>query len=170
VDSSYILPFVKSIQNVFDTMLHLPVQVGSPTMKKTGDLSFDVSGIIGMSGDLEGAVILSFPTGTAERVIKLLTGMELSHDHADFADAIGELVNMVTGGAKAQFHGKSVSISCPSVIIGTNHVISGRKDAACISLPCNSDCGEFSIEVLIRPGVTGQNSTKPVSATANFTA
>lgn len=150
MDSSYIIPFVKSIQNVFETMLQLPVQVGSPELKREGEPSFDVSGIIGMSGDVEGAVVLSFPTATAERVVKLFTGMDLQQTHPDFADAIGELVNMVTGSAKAQFQGRKVSISCPSVVVGKDHMVFGRKDSACISLPCVSDCGDFAIDVLIR--------------------
>jgi chemotaxis protein CheX len=153
VDQSYIIPFIKSCTNVFETMLQLPVQIGKPTLKQATDPTFDVSGIIGMSGDVEGSVVLSFPTATAERVVSLFTGTELSHTHEDFADAIGELVNMVSGGAKAQFQGKQVSISCPSVVIGKAHQVYGRKDVVAICIPCSSDCGEFNVEVSIKQGV-----------------
>lgn len=150
MDQSYIMPFVKSVQNVFEMMLQLPVQVGAPELKAAGKPSFDVSGIIGMSGDVEGSVILSFPTATAERIVALFVGEDLEHTHADFADAVGELVNMISGGAKAQFEGKQVSISCPSVVIGKDHVVHGRKDVICIGIPCASDCGEFAVEVALK--------------------
>lgn len=153
MDQSYVIPFIKSVQNVFETMLQLPVQIGAPTLKQQNEPSYDVSGIIGMSGDVEGSVVLSFPTATAERVVSLFTGTELSHTHEDFADAIGELVNMVSGGAKAQFQGKHVSISCPSVVIGTAHQVYGRKDVIAICIPCSSDCGEFNVEVSIKQGL-----------------
>lgn len=153
MDQTYIIPFVKSVQNVFETMLQLPVTVGKPTLKQQGDPSYDVSGIIGMSGDVEGSIVLSFPTSTAERVVSLFTGTELAHTHDDFADAVGELVNMVSGGAKAQFTDKTVSISCPSVVIGANHQVHGRKDVVAICIPCSSDCGEFNVEVSIKQGV-----------------
>ena len=152
MDQSYILPFIKSVQNVFETMLQLPVQIGQAELKQPGDDGHDVSAIIGMSGDVEGSVVLSFPTATAERVVAIFTGTELKADHEDFADAVGELVNMVTGGAKAQFGGKEVTISCPSVVVGQSHQVYGRKDVVAICIPCESDCGEFNVEVSIRQG------------------
>ena len=164
MDSTYIMPFVTSIQNVFETMLQLPVQVGDPQLKRTSEPSYDVSGIIGMSGDVVGNVVLSFPTSTAERVVSLFTGEEMAATHADFPDAVGELVNMVSGGAKAQFTGKEVSISCPSVVIGTDHVVFSRKDVVCIQILCNSDCGEFALEVSFRN--TPEASTASQDATA----
>ena len=150
MDQSYIVPFVKSVQNVFETMLQLPVEIGEPSLKKNGQPSFDVSGIIGMSGDVEGAVVLSFPTACAERVVSIFTGCDMEHTHEDFADAVGELVNMVSGGAKAQFTGKNVSISCPSVVIGASHQVFGKKDTICICIPCQSDVGDFNVEVTVR--------------------
>ena len=152
MDQSYIIPFVKSVQNVFETMLQLPVQIGQPEIKHPGDSGHDVSAIIGMSGDVEGSVVLSFPTATALRVVSIFTGEELDAGHEDFADAVGELVNMVSGGAKAQFAGKSVSISCPSVVVGQSHQVYGRKDVVAICIPCDSDCGDFNVEVSIRQG------------------
>ncbi len=150
MDSAYIMPFVRSVQNVFETMLQLPVTVSPPELKRNGLPAYDVSGIIGMSGDVEGAVVLSFPTAAAERMVKLFTGMDLPATHEDFADAIGELVNMISGGAKAQFTGKNVSISCPTVVVGQDHVVFGSKDVVCIVLPCSSDAGQFAVEVCIR--------------------
>ena len=62
----------------------------------------------------------------------------------------GITVNMVSGGAKAQFTGKEVSISCPSVVVGQSHQVYGRKDVVAIAIPCDSDCGTFNVEVSIR--------------------
>lgn len=154
MDSSNIAAFVLSARNVFETMLQLPVQVGEPAVKKAGSPSYDVSGIIGMSGDVEGTVVLSFPTTTAERVVSLFAGEEIAHTHADFPDAVGELVNMITGGAKARFAGKQVNITCPSVVIGRNHLVFNRKDVTCVLIPCSCDCGEFAVEVAMRTPAT----------------
>ncbi|MGB0766406.1 MAG: chemotaxis protein CheX [Phycisphaeraceae bacterium] len=149
MDPAYITPFIGSISNVFETMLQLPVDVGTPTIKQNGAPSYNVSGIIGMTGDVEGTVVLSFPTATAERAVTLFTGMELAADHEDFADAIGELVNMVSGGAKAQFTGKNVGISTPTVVVGTGHNVYGRKDLTTIAIPCTCDIGDFNVEVAL---------------------
>ncbi len=150
MDSSYITPFIRSVQNVFATMLQMPVTIGQPERKQPGRPCYDVSGIIGMSGHIDGSVVLSFPTATAERIVSAFTGVELAHTNEDFADAVGELVNMIAGGAKAKFPGEAVSITCPSVVIGADHVVFGRKDAVGIAIPCTCDCGEFAVEVSLR--------------------
>ncbi len=131
-------------------MLQLPVDVKAPKLKEAGAPCHDVSGIIGMSGDVEGTVVLSFPTSVAERAVGVFTGMDVSCGDEDFADAIGELVNMVSGGAKAQFQGKRVSITTPSVVIGQEHIVFGRKDQVCVIIPCECDLGCFDVEVSMK--------------------
>ncbi len=150
MDASYIKPFIASIQNVFSTMLQLPVTVGTPRIKDRTGPAFDVSGLIGMSGDVTGSVVLSLPRDTAERVVSLFCGQELTLESPDFADAVGELVNMICGGAKAMFTGKKVSISCPSVVVGQGHTVARQTDVPCIQIPCTTDCGELVIEIAIQ--------------------
>lgn len=164
MDASYIKPFIASIQNVFSTMLQLPVAVGTPRIKDRAGPSFDVSGLIGMSGDVTGSVVLSLPKETAERVVSLFCGQELTVESPDFADAVGELVNMVSGGAKAMFAGKKVSISCPSVVVGKGHSVARQTDVPCVQIPCSTDCGELVIEIAI------QQSPGTASATAATTS
>jgi chemotaxis protein CheX len=168
MDPAYITPFIASIQNVFSTMMQLPVTIGQPRIKDGPATTYDVSGIIGMSGDVVGSVVLSFPKATAQRLVTLLTGTEMTADHADFPDAIGELANMVSGNAKGQFGGKKkVTISCPSVVIGQNHSVARPKDVPCIVFPCTTDCGDFVVEVAIaeRPTPAPTPAT-PATATA----
>lgn len=150
MDASYIVPFVNSVKNVFGMMLQMDVQIGKPAPKSSSSPSYDVSGIIGMSGDVEGNIVLSFPTEVSEKLVSKFTGMELTTDHEDFADAIGELVNMVSGSAKAEFTGKRVSISCPSVVVGSDHLVTSSKDMVCITIPCKTEFGEFGVEVAMK--------------------
>ncbi len=167
MDAGYITPFVKSIQNVFSTMLQLPVTVNDPAIKTGNSPSHDVSGIIGMSGDVTGSVVLSFKMETADAVVALFCGERLERDSADFADAIGELVNMVCGGAKAMFNDKKrVSISCPSVIVGSDHGVSLPSDIPCVLIPCTTDCGEFVIEVAIRETTPSSEASEQAAANA----
>ncbi|HYD00536.1 MAG TPA: chemotaxis protein CheX, partial [Phycisphaerales bacterium] len=86
-------------------------------------------------------------------VIGKFAGSDYPMESADFADALGEIVNMISGAAKAKFDGKSVSISTPSVVVGTGHTIARPSRTVCISLPCKVYCGEFSIDIAIREEV-----------------
>lgn len=149
MDTTYVTAFISATQKVFNTMLQLSVTFGKPVVTQGVPSKFDVSGVIGMSGDITGAVVLSFPTETALGVVKAFTGESVSTDNEDFSDAIGELANMVSGNAKSKFDGKSVSISCPCVIIGSDHKIQQPSESNCISIPCNCACGEFAVEFCI---------------------
>ena len=164
MDATYIRPFISSIQNVFSTMLQLPVTVGEPRLKRGEERENDVSGIIGMSGDVTGNVVLSFRQDTAEAVVALFCGQKLALSSPDFADAIGELVNMVSGGAKALFKDRKVSISCPSVVIGPNHQVQRPSDIPCVVIPCTTDCGEVRIEVSIKERANPANAAAPAAS------
>ncbi|XVJ59455.1 MAG: chemotaxis protein CheX [Tepidisphaera sp.] len=149
MDVRYITPFIEAVRSVFSTMIHIDVTLGKPHVSETLP-RFDISGIIGMSGDVVGSVVLSFPAPVAKVVIGKFAGSDLPITSPDFADALGEIVNMISGAAKAKFEGKKVSISTPSVVIGPGHTIARTARTVCISLPCQVYCGEFSIDVAIR--------------------
>ena len=151
MDASYITPFMTSIQNVFSTMFQLPVEIGEPRIKTDSKTSHDVSGIIGsVSGEMTGTIVLSMPSDAAEAIVTLFTGMEMDADSEDFADAIGELINMISGNAKAEFQRKDVSISCPSVVVGSGHRVASISGTPCVVIPCHTDCGEVVLEVSLR--------------------
>ncbi len=149
MDPMFVKAFVTSIQNVFSTMMQLKVTIKEPYVKQGGPES-DISAIIGMSGDVVGSVVLSFPLGTAQNCVSLLSGEKLDPTSPDFADAIGEIVNMVSGGAKAMFTGRKVSISCPSVVMGGKHSLARMTDQPTIVIPCTTDCGDVNIEISIK--------------------
>ena len=166
MDATYITPLVRAVQHVFTMVLQSEVNVEAPVLKSSGSLRHDVSGIIGLSGDVTGAVVLSFPVATAERVVSKFMGMAVTKDHEDFADAVGELVNMITGNAKAKFEGKRVSISCPSVVVGSDHQVFQRKDATIIEIPCDCDCGPFLVDVSIKDATPITRDAAAVGAEA----
>lgn len=166
MDPNYIKPFIASIQNVFSTMLQLPVTVGDPRIKSGMAPEHDISGIIGMSGDVIGNVVLSFKLDSAVAIVSLFCGQKLEPGTPDFADAVGELVNMVSGNAKALFKDRKVSISCPSVIIGNGHHVARPSDVPCVVIPCSTDCGEVTIEVAIKERTGVANTNAPAAAKA----
>lgn len=168
MDPAFITPFIASVQNVFSTMMQLPVQLGDPSVKMTPAPSYDVSGIIGMSGDVVGNVVISLPMPTALRLVALFTGTEMKADNPDFADAIGELANMISGNAKGMFAGKKrVQISCPSVVIGSNHTVARPKDVPCIVIPATTDCGQFVIEIAVSQRENAQAPSAGATAATN---
>ncbi len=147
MDVKYINPFIMSIKHVFATMVHTEVNVQKPQLKPQGAASADVSGIIGFSGDAAGCVVLSFPTEVACKVASTFAGTHLGPSDRDFPDAIGELTNMVAGCAKKEFEGINVSISLPSVVIGSNHVVAQSRGPLRVIIPCETKLGPLFVEV-----------------------
>lgn len=147
MDVRYINPFVKSICNVFETMCSLKVTVGKPGLKTNHLPLTDVSSVIGFSGDAAGSVVIDFSFDIASKVASAFAGTEITPQHPDFADALGELANMIAGGAKCQFEGLNISISLPNVIVGHNHNVSASKVTPRIVIPCTTDVGTFHVEV-----------------------
>ena len=141
MDVRYINPFIKSIGNVFKTMLSVDVVFQKPCLNIEAEVGADVSGVIGFSGDASGSVVISFPKRVAVQAVAQFAGAELDIGHEDFADAIGELANMIAGGAKADFEGLAVSISLPSVIIGEGDEVSPSQAHPQLVIPCQTPFG-----------------------------
>lgn len=166
MDPVYVKCFVQSIQNVFSTMLQLPVSVREPQAKTQGSPPHDVSGIIGMSGDVEGTIVLALPYATAEKVVALFAGQRFPVDTPDFSDAVGELINMISGGAKALFKDRKCTISCPSVVVGGNHFVGVPSDTMTIVIPCHTDSGDFDLEVSMKKQLKSLTTPAATPATA----
>ena len=163
LDPIYVTAFIEATQNVFQTMVHQAVSCGKPLPGQLPHLENDVSAIIGMTGAVVGTVVLSLPAATASKIVELFVGSPIDIENDDFADAVGELVNMICGGAKAKFGGKQVYISCPSVVIGQGHTVQQPSGSVCISIPCESSCGGFSVDVSIKKAGVSQVS-EPAAA------
>jgi chemotaxis protein CheX len=147
-----IIPFVNSVRQVFSTMVSVPTTVKPPHLKGSPGPSYDVSGIIGFSGDVVGSVVVSFEKSAAVKLVAAFAGMEIAVDSPDFADAIGELANMIAGSAKKDL-GSAASISVPSVIIGAGHTVARLSDVPCIVIPCTTPVGDFAVEVNVKQTV-----------------
>lgn len=147
MDVRYINAFTKSVCNTFETMCGIPVTVGKPALKVGHEPRSDVSSIIGFSGDAAGSVVLHFSFDTACKMASAFAGAELTRDDPDFADAIGELANMVAGSAKSRFEGLDISISLPNVVVGSDHNVSPARNSPRIVIPCTTEPGPFHVEV-----------------------
>jgi chemotaxis protein CheX len=159
INPKLVTAFVKSTKNVLSTMAGIEAQLGKPGLKHEPTPAYDVSGIVGFTGEVMGSVVVSFRKSTAVSLVKAFSGEEMDVKSDDFADAIGELCNMIAGNAKKEF-GLVAGIGIPSVIIGPGHTVARLRDVPCIVIPCTCEVGDFAVEVNIKQvvcvGVGGQ--------------
>lgn len=150
--------FLESTENLFSTMLSSQVEFGRPELEPRDAKHHDVSGIIGLSGDIVGSVLVGFPTDTALAAVEAFIGMRVELDDENFPDAIGELANMIAGGAKAKMDGDDISISCPSVVIGADYTVQRPRQTNCVRIPCRSPFGDFDLNVWINKPAQAANA------------
>ena len=148
--ATLVVHFVNSIKQVLSTMAGIPVTVGAPCHKKSPAPSYDVSAIISFSGEFVGSMVLSFQQNAAITIVGKFAGLPVPPDSPDFPDAVGELANMIAGSAKASFN-SVVSISVPSVIIGSGHTVARLQGVPCVVIPCQTSAGDFAVEINLKP-------------------
>lgn len=67
-------------------------------------------------------------------------------------DAVGEIANMVAGGAKASAQEKEMgfNISLPNVTVGEKHSHAVSSEFPTVVVPFTTDHGDFTIEVCVK--------------------
>lgn len=146
----YLNPFITSIVHMFDTMLHVKITRQMPFIGTNALPDNEVSGIIGLTGKALGAAVVSLGRETAIRCTERLLGERPPTVNADVVDAVGEMANIVAGGAKAQLQQLKLNLSLPSIIIGKNHVIGFPSKLTPVCVPFECDWGPVSLQVGLR--------------------
>jgi len=141
-------PFIKAAIDVLSTMAFIKPEVGKPYVKKNNVAAGDVSGMVGVTGDKNGSVSLSFSKGCAVAIVKNMLGDEVDDIMTDVKDAVGELTNMISGQARAGLAEKGLVFqgSTPTVVMGDGHTISHMAKAPIMAIPFTTKDGTFTIE------------------------
>jgi len=150
MDVSYINPFIVETQHCYTTMMMTEIRPEQPSLKSHPYPLYDISGVIGLSGDAQGSISLSFPQDVAIRTVKKMLGDPETISEEDMTDGIGEIANIVAGNAKKHLTKFDLSISLPNVIIGRNHSLAGQSGSPTIVVPFTCDLGNFIMEVSLK--------------------
>jgi chemotaxis protein CheX len=146
--AEHVNPFLKSTIETFATMLSMEIKPGKIYLRNKPTNS-DISGVIGLSGDIRGAVVMAYPTTSALKIVSAFIGETVTSLNDDVADAVGELTNIITGFAKKDLTDINMSISLPSIVRGENHMVDMPKEAPVMCIPFDGDSGPFVMEVSI---------------------
>ncbi len=150
MDVSYVNPFIRATLELFKNMLQMEVTKGKLRLKQGEQPTHDVSGIIGLSGEAQGSIAISFPKVIALKVVSAMLGTPIKTVDADVTDAIGEMANIIAGNAKKELSEYKLTISLPNVVVGKQHTISAPTGTPTIIIPITGKVGEFAIEVALK--------------------
>ena len=150
----YINPFVESAYSVLKEVLHCDIVRGELYLKATSQPVLGVAAIIGLTGDVEGRVLLDMSRHTAHKIASVMNGEELESFDELAKATIAELANMITGQAVTKLHeiGYNFDLSPPSLITGDNMVVTDAGVEALI-VPLELTQGKLEINVAVRERV-----------------
>ncbi|MBD3317337.1 MAG: chemotaxis protein CheX, partial [Chitinivibrionales bacterium] len=106
--------------------------------------------VIGLSGDAQGSIALSFPKVMGLKVVSKMIGMEVKVVGPELSDGIGELTNIIAGNAKQHFKSLNLCISLPNVVVGNDHILIGQKGVPTLLVPFTCSLGRFTMEVALK--------------------
>jgi chemotaxis protein CheX len=145
----FINPFLSSMLNVMSTMAQMELVPEKPRLKKDEVALGDVSGLIGMvSPQANGSLSITFEGGLALATMKNMVGEAPDEVNEEIIDLVGEITNMVTGGAKRMLSEKGIEfdMATPMVVSGANHSIHHKAKGPIVIIPLKNELGRAYIE------------------------
>ena len=148
--AEFINPFLTATKNVIETMCQTKVQAQKPLLKEDTKSYGEVTGIIGMASEtVTGCMVVSF---TEKCILQVVANMlyESPKDKVDdeIIDAVGELTNMICGGAKSSLAklNHKFDLATPTMVTGKGVEISYHTEAPTIVIPFQTEHGPFVVE------------------------
>ena len=150
--AEFINPFLESTISVLTTMTSVRPVAGTPYIKKEASVVGDVSAIVGITGEAEGSLCLSFTQGCILFIVSQMFGEEKTEVDEEVKDAVGELTNMISGASRRTLEGLGHHFqgAIPSIISGHNHEVRHVTKGPILSIPFSTTAGGFAVEVCFK--------------------
>jgi len=149
----YIQPFIDVCKNVFKEFVGAELKSGRPYFDEKEKVNdWDISAVIGLTGEARGAVVISMKTDLALRITGMLTGTKHTAIDDEVVDAVGEIVNIIAGNVKKELEAAfRLVISLPTIVQGKGHQVKWpTAQARIICIPFNVFEGDlFCLSVAI---------------------
>jgi len=148
--TEHINPFIDATVHTFKSMCSVaPVRDGKLELKENGFMStYDLVGVIGLSGSVKGAVLMTMSLETGKKAVGAFLMEEIKEPNADLMDGFGEILNIIAGAAAAKLDGQKVNLAIPTVMIGSNQQIHAKHGSPWVIIPMSfPEWGKFNIEV-----------------------
>jgi chemotaxis protein CheX len=150
--AEFINPFLESTISVLATMASVQPVAGTPYLKKEASVVGDVSAIVGITGEAEGSLCLSFTKDCILYIVSRIFGEQKKELDEEVKDAVGELTNMISGASRKSLEelGHHFDGAIPSIISGHNHEVRHVTKGPILSIPFSTGAGSFTVEVCFK--------------------
>ena len=141
----YINPFLMAATSVIKDICQVDMKIGRPYVKTTEFASDSVIIMIGVTGEVRGQVLMSFPEAHALHVAsKMMTALD---DMS--ASAINELGNMMMGNAATILSTKGIAMDITPPTLCRGNVYLKQSYSQNICVPLTSDEIHMELDIAI---------------------
>lgn len=152
-NTDLINPFVDATVHVLKTMASTNPVHGEPIIKHSTGSFGAVRGLIGMAGnEMTGNLLISFDEKSILAIVSRMLLEEFLTINQDVIDAVGEITNMICGGAKTALadQGLTFDLATPMVMTGNNVVMQQTSRSPVLTIPFSTPEGEFVVETNLK--------------------
>jgi chemotaxis protein CheX len=152
-EMSYLDSFIKNTRNVLQTTASVEAEFKEVYFTNDFRVFGDISGIIGLSGEAEGILGITFYWPLAKTIIAKMMDVSEEHINADLIhDGVAEIINMISGSTKKDFVGKPYhfEISLPSVVVGSGHQIGHAENTPIAVMIFEVSYQFFALQLCLR--------------------
>lgn len=148
----YINPFYQATGDVFRVMLNLEAKRGNlKAVEEMAPVS-EANVVIGVTGDLRGSLLYSFPKRMALEMVHMMSGMRMEKLDAFVTSALSEVANIISGNALTLLSKNNFvcDIAPPQVIVGGDSGSFAMTTEKAVVLPLETNIGILEITVSLR--------------------
>lgn len=146
-------PVLSSAINVLQTMAQVVPEPGRPSLKQNSQSMGVVTGYITLEGkQANGSLAVTFPRAVILDIYQRMLMEKKSQVDDEVVNLVGEITNMVVGGAKQGFEssGLDFGLTLPEMIQGEAHDINHAVDDPVMLMPLNIESGSIYLEFCLK--------------------
>lgn len=148
--SKLLKAIIQSAQSVFSKMCGIDLEFQEQADIGCAAKHYDVSGIIAISGALPTSLAMHMASSLIFASAENFMGIRPTKLDADMLDLVGELTNMVAGGAKERLDLPGLSLGLPTVVAGPAHQVAFGTGMRVSAITFQSPLGVLAIDVGVK--------------------
>jgi chemotaxis protein CheX len=146
-----IQPFINAADAVLSQGLSTSTKVDHLSMEEDGYRRKGVAGMVALSGDIEGRIILDLEPQTAVRVASHYAGAELPESDALIKETIFELANQVVGNAVCALNDQGFHFRVhPPLLVTSEEKDKTSEDVEALMICFETSMGKVFMNVALR--------------------
>ena len=152
VPESMVRDIIDSTHEVFETMVFTDAIPGVPHPSRPGEPRAEIVATIALTGPSNAVVTLYGTIAMAKSIAASMLGMAVEEINEEYADAMGELGNMIAGSFRNRMTamGGTWAISVPTVTVGQRIFTHYPEDVGRVVCPFEVSGNNLSVELVLR--------------------